>query len=119
MSAMGPPLSVHTINVTLIDSVRPLVSASCSESVLIDCNYTHLGDGMSSVGRVEAKRSASMLWMSARGHVANIHNNIVTPQSLWLGLDLCRPPRLLTGSPIYIEESVRSEPRRPSRGQTE
>ena len=74
MSAMGPPPSVHTINVTQFDSVRPLVSASCSESVLIDCNYTHLGDGMSSVGRVEAKRSESILQMSAMCSVANIHD---------------------------------------------
>ena len=81
---MGPPLSVHTINVTLIDSVRPLVSASCSESVLIDCNYTHLGDGMSSVGRVEAKRSASILQMSAMCSVANIHT-IEIPSTRLLG----------------------------------
>ena len=77
---MGPPPSVYTRNVTIIDSVRPLVSASCSELVLIDCNYTRLGDGMSPVRRTEVKRSESMAWMSAMGPVANIHN---TEIPLW------------------------------------
>ena len=74
MFATGSPPSVHTDNVTLIDSVRPLVSASCSELVLIDWNYTGPGDGVSPVGRTEAKPNESMAHMSAMGHVANIHN---------------------------------------------
>ena len=71
---MGPPPSVHTEYVTLIDSVRPLVSASCSESVLIDCSYTHPGDCASPVGRTEANTNVSMLWMLTMGPVANMHS---------------------------------------------
>merc|ERR1711965_53855 len=69
-----PVAKVSTSDVTKLDSVRPLVSAPCSELVLIDCNYTRLGDGMSPVGRTEAKPSESMAHMSAMGPVANIHN---------------------------------------------
>ena len=77
---MGPPLKVSTKYITKIDSVRPLVSASCSELVLIDCNYTGIGDGMRPVGRTEAKPSESMAHMSAMGPVADIHN---TEIHLW------------------------------------
>ena len=60
MSAMGPAAKVSTKYITQIDSVRPLVSASCSELVLIDCNYTRPGDRVGPVGRTEAKLNASM-----------------------------------------------------------
>ena len=71
---MGPVAKVSTRDITKIDSVRPLASASCSELVLIDCNYTRLGDGVSPVRQTEVKRSESMAHMSAMGPVANIHN---------------------------------------------
>ncbi len=73
---------MHTNNVTQLDSVRPLASASCSESVLIDCNYTGPGDGATPVGRTEAQPSESMAHMSAMGHVENIHDNNITLESL-------------------------------------
>ena len=74
MLATGPVAKVSTRDITKLDSVRPLVSAPCSELVLIDCNYTRLGDGTTPVGRTEAERSESMAHMSAMGPVANIHN---------------------------------------------
>ena len=51
--------SVHE-DFTQLDSVRPLASAPCSELVIIDCNYTGIGDGTTPVGRTEAERSESM-----------------------------------------------------------
>ena len=75
---MGSPPSVQTNNVTQLDSARPLASASCSESVLLDCNYTGIGDGASPVGRTEVERSESMAHMSAMGLVANVHNDNIT-----------------------------------------
>ena len=77
---MGHLPKVSTRYITNLDPVRPLASVSCSELVIIDCNCTRLGDGTSPVGRTEAERSESMLWMSAMGPVANIHN---TEISLW------------------------------------
>ena len=50
--------------------------------MLIDCNYTRLGDGTSPVRRPEAKPSESMAHMSAMGHVENIHTDHVTLESL-------------------------------------
>ena len=55
---MGLAPSAYTNHVTIIDSVRPLVSASCLGSMLIDCNCTGLGDGMTPVGRTEANPNA-------------------------------------------------------------
>ena len=74
MSATGPLPKVSTRYITKLDSVRPLASVSCSELVIIDCNYTGIGDGTLPVGRTEAERSASMAHMSAMGPVANNHN---------------------------------------------
>ena len=80
MSATGPLPKVSTRYITKLDSVRPLASVSCSELVIIDCNYTRLGDGTTLVGRTEAKPSESMAHMSAMGPVAKIHN---TEMPLW------------------------------------
>ena len=73
--AMGTPPSMHANNVTLVAADRPLVSALCSESVLIDCNYTGPGDGATSVGRYEADLCNSYTWALSMGPVANIHSN--------------------------------------------
>ena len=55
----SPTESVHE-DIIRLDSVRPLASVSCSELVIIDCNYTGIGDGTTPVGRTKAKRSESM-----------------------------------------------------------
>ena len=55
----SPTESVHE-DITKLDSVRPLASVSCSELVIIDCNYTGIGDGATPVGRTEVERSESM-----------------------------------------------------------
>ena len=78
---MGHLAKVSTRDITNLDSVRPLASVSCSELVLIDWNYTGIGDGATPVGRTEAERSESMAHMSAMGPVANIHNRITLLQS--------------------------------------
>ena len=73
MWAMGPSPKVSTRYITKFDSVRPLVSVPCSELVIIDCNYTGLGDGTTPVGQTEAERSESMAYMWAMGSLAKIH----------------------------------------------
>ena len=73
--AMGPPPSMHANNVTLVAADRPLVSALCSESVLIDCNYTRPGARSDAHGRYEADLCDSHTWMLAMGPVANVHSN--------------------------------------------
>ena len=60
--------------ITNLDSVRPLASVPCLELVIIDCNYTGLGDGALPVGRTEAGRSESMAYVWAMGSVAKIHD---------------------------------------------
>ena len=73
--AMGPPPSVYANNVTLVDSVWPLEGASCSEPVLIDCNYTRPGGRTMAHGRTEADLCDSHTWVLGMGPVANVHSN--------------------------------------------
>ena len=74
MLATGPLPSMHANNVTLVDSVGPLLGASCSELVQVDCNYTRSSDRTTPRGRPEADLCDSYTYMLAMGPVANIHN---------------------------------------------
>ena len=71
---MGPPPSMYANNVTIFVADRPLVGATGSESVLIDCNCTRPGDGTTPAGQLEANPNDSVPYVLAMDPVATIHN---------------------------------------------